>query len=130
MMIKDIKNYLKSSVDCPNWYVGRIDGKKDQCIGVYPARSQPKPVPVAIGGVENTTYEKMGVEILIHWGEAPTDAEKKAREVYGALYGQNPVIGGKNVIKTDMNTSCPVYAGADENGIYEFVIGAVIYYEK
>ncbi|MEG0157665.1 MAG: minor capsid protein [Anaerovoracaceae bacterium] len=130
MMVKDIKNYLKSSVPCPNWYVGRIDGKKEQCIGVYTARTQPKPVPIAIGGVENTTYNKLGVEILVHWGEAPTDAEEKAQSVYKALYGQNPVIGGKRVIKIDLNTSCPVYAGVDENGIYEFVVGAVIYYER
>lgn len=90
MMIKDIKNYLKSAVDCPNWYVGRIDGKKDQCIGAYPARSQPKPVPVAIGGVENTTYDKMGIEILIHWGEAPTDAEKKPRRSMQPCMGKTP----------------------------------------
>lgn len=130
MMAKDIKNYLKSAVPCKDWYVGRIDGKKDQCIGIYPARSQPKQVPVAIGGVSNNAYDTMGVEILVHWGEAPTEAEEKAQSVYNALYGQNPVIGGKNVIKIELNTSRPVYAGVDENGIYEFVIGAVIYYER
>lgn len=127
MLLSEIKDWLKTKIDCPNWYVGKIDASQDQCIGIYSiAGGKPN---IAIGGLSNTTYAKKSISILIHWGNQTTPAEQKAQEVYDVLFGQSAVIGGKRVIQFDMRTS-PIGVGTDSNGIYEFVIETTIIYER
>lgn len=128
MLLSEIKDWLKTKIDCPNWYVGKIDGNVEQCIGVYSIAGG-KPT-IAVGGLENTTYATKSISILVHWGKLTTPAEQKAQEVYNALFGQDGTIGGKRVVQFDMRTSEPVEVGTDDNGIYEFVIEADIIYER
>lgn len=35
MLLSEIREYLKTKIECPQWYIGKIDGTKDQCIGIY-----------------------------------------------------------------------------------------------
>lgn len=128
MLLSEVKDWLKTKVDCPNWYVGKIDGSVDECIGVYSLEGI-KP-NIAIGGLGNTSYTTKSVSILVHWGKYITPAEQKAQEVYDVLFGQNDVIGGKRVIEFDMRTSEPVGVGTDSNGTYEFVIEVNIIYKR
>lgn len=128
--LAQVRDWLKTQVeDCPNWFIGKIDGSKEQCIGVYNVRS---PAPrVAVGGLENTSYAIKTISVLVHWGKNADTAEKKAQEVYIALIGRsNLTMGNKRVIMIQMRTSEPVDVGTDENNIYEFVIEAHIYYER
>lgn len=128
MLLSEIKDWLKTKIDCPNWYVGKIDGSVDQCIGIYSiAGGKPN---IAVGGLENTTYTTKSISILVHWGKNTTPAEQKAQEVYNVLFGQSGTIGGKRVIQFDMRTTEPVGVGTDDNGIYEFVIEVNIIYER
>jgi hypothetical protein len=128
MLLSEIKDWLKTKIDCPNWYVGKIDGSVEQCIGIYSIEGG-KP-NIAIGGLSNTTYAKKSISILIHWGENTTPAEIKAQEVYSVLFGQDATIGGKRVIMFDMRTSEPIGVGTDNNGIFEFIIEVNIIYER
>ncbi len=128
MLLSEVKDYLKTKVECPQWYSGKIDGNKEQCIGVYSVQG---PAPnIALGGLANTSYSTKAISILVHWGKNSNIAEQKAQEIYNALFGQENIIGGKRVIKFDMRTSEPISVGTDSNGIYEYVIETVIYFER
>lgn len=128
MLLSELREYLKTKIECPQWYIGKIDGTKEQCIGLYGVQG-PKP-SIALGGVANTSYSTKAISILVHWGKNANIAEQKAQEVYNSLFGQEAVIGNKRVIKFDMRTSEPIGVGTDINNIYEYVIETVIYYER
>ncbi|AJA50058.1 hypothetical protein CPAST_c40290 [Clostridium pasteurianum DSM 525 = ATCC 6013] len=128
MLLSEIKDWLKTKIDCPKWYVGKIDGSQEQCIGIYSVEGG-KP-NIAVGGLDNTTYATKTISILIHWGKNTTPAEQKAQEVYDVLFGQSAVIAGKRVIQFDMRTSEPIGVGTDNNCIFEFVIETTIIYER
>lgn len=128
MLLSEVRDYLKTKTDCSQWYIGKIDGSKEQCIGIYNVQG---PAPnIALGGLANTSYSTKAISILVHWGNNEDKAEQKAQEVYNILFGQDATIGGKRVIKFDMRTPEPVSVGTDSNGVFEFVIETVIYYER
>lgn len=128
MLLSEVKDYLKTKIECPQWYSGKIDATKEQCIGIYGIQG---PAPfIALGGVANTSYSTKAISILVHWGKNSNIAEQKAQEVYNSLFGQNGMISGHRIIKFDMRTSEPIGVGTDSNGIYEFVIETIIYFER
>lgn len=128
MLLSEVREFLKTKVECPQWYIGKIDNSKEQCIGIYGVVG---PTPrIAIGGLENTSYNTKAVSILIHWTKNCNTAELKAQEIYDSLFGQEGTIEGKRIIKFDMRTPEPVGIGTDSNGVFEFVIETVIYYER
>ncbi|MDH6430278.1 MULTISPECIES: minor capsid protein [unclassified Paenibacillus] len=128
MTLAEVRDWLKTQVECLNWYIGKMDGKPEESITVYNLNSG-TPV-LAIGGLANTSYAVKAVSILIHWSKNANTAERKAMEVYAALFGQSAVIAGKRVISFQMRTPEPVSVGTDENNIYEYVIEVTIYYER
>lgn len=128
MLLSEVREYLKTKIDCPQWYSGKIDGSKEKCIGLYNVQG---PAPnLALGGLVNTSYSTKAISILVHWTKNCNTAEQKSQEVYNALFGQEAIIGDKRVIKFDMRTPEPVAVGTDSNGVFEFVIETVIYYER
>ncbi len=128
MLLSAVREFLKTKIESPQWYIGKIDNSKEQCIGIYGAVG---PTPkIAIGGLENTSYNTKAVSILIHWTKNCNTAEMKAQEIYDSLFGQEGTIGGKRIIKFDMRTPEPVEVGTDSNDVFEFVIETVIYYER
>lgn len=128
MLLSEIREYLKTKIECPQWYIGKIDGTKEQCIGIYSIQGTKS--NIALGGLANTSYSTKAISILIHWGKNANTAEQKAHEVYNVLFGQKAFIGGKRVIDFNMKTSEPISVGTDENGIYEYVIEVNIIHER
>ncbi|MDF9845175.1 MULTISPECIES: minor capsid protein [unclassified Paenibacillus] len=128
MTLAAVRDWMKTQVDCPNWYIGKADTSKPQCIALYSMNNE-SPV-LAIGGLENTSYAVKPISILVHWTKNADTAEQKAQEVYAALFGQPAVIAGKRVISFQMRTSEPVSVGTDDAGYYEYVIEVTIYYER
>ena len=55
MTLEEVKDWLKTVVESPKWYVGKINGNDKQCIGVYLTQGPVRPVP--IGGLANRTYD-------------------------------------------------------------------------
>ncbi|WP_313151855.1 minor capsid protein [Lacrimispora sp.] len=128
MTLTDVKDFLKSKVECPCWYIGKINGNDKQCIGIYPTQGPDRPIP--IGGLKNKSYDTKAVSVLVHWGIDAVSAEAKAQELYDLLYGKCGLIGDNEVFLFDMRTDSPVSVGTDSKGIYEHVINFVIYYKK
>ncbi|WP_394899405.1 phage tail terminator protein [Clostridium paraputrificum] len=127
MLLSEIREYLKTKVESPQWYLNKV-GDKEQSITIYNTTG---PAPrIAIGGLENTSYTTKTISILVHWGKNSDEAEKKAQEVYNAFFGQNGSIGGKSVKLFKMRTDNPIYVGTDSEGIIEYVIETIIYYER
>ncbi|WP_147589306.1 phage tail terminator protein [Clostridium paraputrificum] len=127
MLLSEIREYLKTKVESPQWYLNKV-GDKEQSITIYNTTG-PAPI-IAIGGLENTSYTTKTISILVHWGKNFDEAEKKAQEVYNALFGQSGSIGGKSVKLFKMRTDSPIYIGTDTEGIIEYVIETIIYYER
>lgn len=128
MTLAEIRDWLKTVVVCPQWYIGKIDGSKPECIGIYSAAGPPP--RIAIGGLSATGFSTKTISILIHWGKNANTAEQKAQEVYAAMFGQKAVIGGKRVIMFQMKTGESVGVGTDSEGIYEHVIEVNIIHER
>lgn len=38
MLLSEVREYLKTKIKCPQWYIGKIDATKEQCIGIYSIR--------------------------------------------------------------------------------------------
>lgn len=128
MTLAEVRDWLKLQVDCPAWYIGKADTKEQKTISLYNLNIG-TPV-LAIGGLANTSYAVKAISILVHWSKNADTAERKAQEVYGALFGQSAVIAGKRVINFQMRTAEPVSVGTDDSGIFEYVIEVTIYYER
>lgn len=127
MLLSEIREYLKSKIESPQWYLNKV-GDKEESITIY---NTVGPAPrIALGGLEQTSFTTKAISILVHWGKDSTKAERKAQEVYNALFGQDAVIGGKRVIQFKMKTDSPIYVGTDSEGIIEYVIETIIYYER
>lgn len=127
MLLSEIREYLKTKVESPQWYLNKV-GDKEQSITIYNTTG---PIPrIAIGGLEQTSYTTKTISILVHWGKNSDEAEKKTQEVYNAFFGQNGSIGGKNVKLFKMRTDSPIYVGTDSEGVIEYVIETIIYYER
>lgn len=128
MLLSDIREYLKTKVECPQWYLNKMGGTKEESITIYNSIG---PAPrMALGELENTSYTTKAISILVHWGKDSNKAELKAQEVYNAFFGQDETIGGKRVIQFKMKTDSPIYVGTDSEGIIEYVIETIIYHER
>lgn len=127
MLLSEIRDYLKSKVNSPQWYLNKV-GDKEESITIY---NTVGPAPrIALGGLEQTSYTTKAISILVHWGKDSNKAELKAQEVYNAFFGQDGTIGGKRIIQFKMKTDSPIYVGTDTEGIIEYVIETIIYYER
>ncbi|WP_195259334.1 phage tail terminator protein [Clostridium paraputrificum] len=127
MLLSEIREYLKTKVESPQWYLNKV-GDKEQSITIYNTTG---PAPrIAIGGLQNTSYTTKTISILVHWGKNSDEAEKKAQEVYNAFFAQDGYIGGKRIIQFKMKTDSPIYVGTDTEGIIEYVIETIIYFER
>lgn len=127
MLLSEIREYLKTKTESPQWYLNKV-GDKEESITIY---NTVGPAPrIALGGLEQTSYTTKAISILVHWGKDSNKAELKAQEVYNALFGQVGLIGGKSVKLFKMKTDSPIYIGTDKEGIIEYVIETIIYYER
>ncbi|MBS4534977.1 hypothetical protein GOQ29_05015 [Clostridium sp. D2Q-14] len=129
MTITDFKDWLKGIIDCPNWSAGGLRDDKEKSIVIYNGNSFIN--PMAIGGVQNSSYKGKGIRILVHWNKNVKDSELKAQEVYNALHGlTNVEIAGQRVIQFNIRDPNPIYLGIDDSGIYEYVIDLEIIHER
>ena len=129
--LADIRDWLKTFKLFENYYVGRLDTKKRNSLGVYNLQDSGR--HEVIGGLK--VYEKKGVSLLIHGDTNKTTTERKAWSLYNALEQLNtsceyPLIGGKQVYFIELLQNQPVDVDQDDDKIYEYVIELNIYFEK
>ena len=130
MTLKDVLVWLKSFTNFNNYYIGILDSKKDKSLGVYNLKINRQPI-VAIGGLDNTSYNTKRVSLLLHWNNAYDESEDKAIALYEAILRAKPQkIGSYDVCFIGMLVNEPVDVGRDDKGICEFVIEFDIFYKR
>lgn len=126
--IRDWLKELNSKVD--NYYIGKLDNKKDKSIGVYQLENI-SPPRIALGGLKNTFYEVKGVSILIHWNSNARETEEFSFKLYEEILIQKSVaINGHRINYIELLNNEPIDVGTDDKNIYERVIELKFYYER
>ena len=124
----DIRDWLKTFDSFEHYYIGKLDGKPDKVLGVYTLKQSGDPVR-AIG--QPSTYDIIGITLLIHWNKNAAETELAARTLYSSLYSaENVSINSHAVFMIELLEPEPVDVGTDDKGVYERVINLKIYYER
>lgn len=130
MILKDAKDFLKTLEMARYCYVGKMTDKEDKSFGVYPLKDGRKPI-IPIGGMKNSSYGIRGISILVHWNQSPTESEMAARDLYNKLLEVRDVSINDSKIKfIILSSDEPITVNTDENGVYEYVIECLFYYER
>lgn len=133
--LSDIRDWLKTFGLFDSYYIGRLDAKKKNSLGVYNLQDTGR--REVIGGLK--VYEKKGVSLLIHGDTNKASTEKKAWSLYDALEAlilscEYPSIGGNKVYFIELLYNQPIdvsySAEKDNDTVYEYVIELNIYFEK
>ena len=127
--LANIRDWLKSFSLFDNYYIGRLDTKKKNSLGIYNLQDTGR--REVIGGLKK--YEKKGVSLLIHGDTNKAKTEQKAFELYNALEtigDDKKRIGNKKVYFVQLLNNEPVDVDQDADSVYEYVIEMNIYFEK
>ena len=129
--LADIRNWLKSFGLFDNYYIGRLDSKKKNSLGVYNLQDAGR--REVIGGLK--VYEKKGVSLLIHGDTNKANTERKAWDLYNAIESvsknENILIAKeKKVFFIELLNNEPIDVNQDADSVYEYVIEMNIYFEK
>lgn len=126
--LANIRDFLKTFNIAEHYYVGKLDNKRDKSIGVYSLKRSEPPV-TAIGG--ESTYDIIGVSLLLHWNNNANETEITARRLYEKLRTvKNISINNTQIYMIQLLSPEPIDVGTDSKGIYERVIELKIYYER
>jgi len=107
------------------WDVGSLK-TGEQRLALYPGRSFIDPRGIG----QETTYRGHAVRVLVHWNKNVLVSQMKAQEVYNYIRNASGAIDGKRIIKTDMRDKEAIFMGADDSGVFEFVIDCEIIMER
>ena len=129
--LADIRDWLKSFGLFDNYYIGRLDSKKKNSLGVYNLQDTGR--REVIGGLK--VYEKKGVSLLIHGDTNKANTERKAWDLYNAIESvsknENILIAKeKKVFFIELLNNEPIDVNQDADSVYEYVIEMNIYFEK
>lgn len=132
LLLRDIRDYVATldiAVD-DNVYCGKMDSKPDKAIGVYNLKDSRQAV-IPVGGLDNKSYGTKAISILVHWNKSPSQTEIAAINLYNALQRCKQTTINEHLIKyIQMLQEEPIPVDTDDNGIFEYVIECIIYYER
>lgn len=128
--LAEVRDWIKTFNAANNYYIGKIDNKQENSIGIYQRKTIDGP-RVAIGGRSLTSYDVKSISILIHWNKNANETEKRAQYLYNRLFeAESVVIGGTPIKIIALLQNEPVDVGTDDNNVYERVIELDLYYER
>ncbi len=128
MTLAHIRDWLKTFDVAEHYYIGKLDNKQDKALGVYTLKGNGAPV-TAIG--TQSTYDIIGVSLLLHWNNNANETEVTARTLYEKLRTiKNFKINDKQIYMIELLVPEPIDVGTDDKGIYERVIEMNLYYER
>ena len=132
MKIENILDWLESLNLADHVYANRLENKKEKSLGIYNRTIAGQRPVMAIGGVENSSYDILPLSLLVHWTRSFPETETAAQAVWDALNGAKhiDIPGGQHIQFIQMNVPRPVYVSTDANGIHEFVINFNLYYRR
>lgn len=130
MTLTEIRDYLKKVVPYEDaWFgIAKMDTAKNMAMCLY-SRAKAAAGNIAVGGAESTGYTCEPMTLLIRWTSNAAAAERKAREVHGALIKQAFWINEKECFLQAVYSS-PVALGTDNKGVYEYSVDFNVYYER
>lgn len=128
--LAEVRDWIKTFNAANNYYIGKIDNKQENSIGIYQRKTIDGP-RVAIGGRILASYDVKSISILIHWNKNANETEKRAQYIYNRLFeAESVVIGGTPIKMIALLQNEPVDVGTDDNNVYERVIELDLYYER
>lgn len=132
LTLEEVKDWIKNIEPLfEHYYVGKLDGKKEDSLGIYDLKRAGGPPDIALGGLKNTSILKKQISLLIHGSKNDVETEKKSLKLFETLINRrNDEIGGKEVCFIGLLVPCPVPVDHDENGVAEYVIEFEIYYKR
>lgn len=131
MTLAEIRDWLKTLNVAENYYIGRLDNKKEKSLGVYSKPGSGRPV-MALGGAGNSSYDIKRISLLLHWNRNASETETAAQCLWNSLFccTDIEIPSGSHIQYIQPNVPEPVAVGTDDNGIYEYVIELNIYYRR
>lgn len=127
LYLSDIRDWLKTFNASQNYYIGKLDNKKECSIGVY----QRNAVSHIRSLGDLSSYDVKQVSILIHWNKNARETEKRAMYLFNQIkQAQNVMINEHHVHIIDLLYNEPVDVGTDDSGVYERVIELDLYFER
>ncbi|MBY5033898.1 minor capsid protein [Streptococcus gallolyticus] len=128
--LAEVRDWIKTFNAANNYYIGKLDNKQENSIGIYQRKTIDGP-RVAIGGRTLASYEVKSISILIHWNKNANETEKRAQYLYNRIFEAELVVIGETPIKMiTLLQNEPVDVGTDDNNVYERVIELDLYYER
>lgn len=128
--LAEVRDWIKTFNAANNYYIGKIDNKQENSIGIYQRKTIDGP-RVAIGGRTLASYDIKSISILIHWNKNANETEKRAQYLYNRLFeAESVVIGGTPIKMIALLQNESVDVGTDDNNVYERVIELDLYYER
>lgn len=123
---KKIKDYLKTVINCPKWYIGKTDENQENAITIYTNRRQIN----KISQFKNLqTYGIIPITLLLRWTKNYDSAEEKANSIYELLDCSSFFIDSKECFMECLGEA-PINLGTDNIGIYKFSIEINLIYKK
>ena len=132
MTLENIRDYVATLgiAEDEHCYCGKMPGKKERSIGVYPLKNR-APCSIPLGGLENASYETKGISILVHWNRIPGESEVAAARLRQKLLSCREEHVGEHTIKfISVAYEEPIPVDTDDDGIYEYAIECLFYYER
>lgn len=131
MTLVNILDWLETLGVAEHCYANRLDNKKEKSLGVYDRTPSGSPV-MAIGGLQNSSYDIMTLSLLLHWTRSFQETETAAQALWDALVSVRDadIPGDQHIQFLQMTVPKPVYVSTDENGIHEYVINFNLYYRR
>ena len=128
--LAEVRDWIKTFNAANNYYIGKLDNKQENSIGIYQRKTIDGP-RVAIGGRSLASYDVKSISILIHWNKNANETEKRAQYLYNRLFEAESVVIGETPIKMIvLLKNEPVDVGTDDNNVYERIIELDLYYER
>jgi len=129
LTVSDLRDYLDNVAEFSGvtFYAGAINRNDAECVGLYPRGRSP--LPIATGGVANTSVWVMPLSILVHWSEDTEECEQQANALYQYFLTAGRVTIGSIVIENfGLLDSGPIDLFRDEHNICEMTIRLNVMY--
>lgn len=132
MTMENLLDWLDSLSLAEHVYANRLENKLEKSIGLYNRTIAGTRPVMAIGGVENSSYDILPLSLLVHWTRSFPETETAAQAVWDQLIEAKhiDIPGEQHIQFIQMTVPRPVYVATDANGIHEFVINFNLYYRR
>ena len=128
MTLAEVREWIKTFDIADNYYIGKLDNKKQRSIGIYQGQNYGTPIQ-AIG--QDSSYDIKYISVLLHWNKNANETEIAAKQLWECLRNvTNLDVGNNHIDYLRLNVPEPIGVGTDDDGVYEYVIEFELYYRR